>query len=99
MIMKGVGGIATVFYVLQSVIVISIDILLIAMFVRAILSWFDPMQEGGLNGFLVMITEPVILPIRALCAKNHWFEGFPMDMPFMLSWLALMLIQFLVQII
>jgi len=90
---------AAVIFVIQSLIVILIDVLLLAMFVRAILSWFDPMQEGRLSGFLVMVTEPVILPIRVLCDKNHWFEGLPMDMPFMLSWLLLMLIQLLVQII
>ena len=89
----------TLFYLFQSLIVILIDVLLLAMFVRAVLSWFDPMQEGRLSGFLVLITEPVILPIRILCDKMHWFEGMPMDMPFMLSWLVLMLIQFLVQIV
>ena len=76
-----------------------IDVLLFAMFVRAILSWFDPMHEWRLSGFLTMITEPVILPIRILCDKMHWFEGVPLDIPFMLSWLILMIVQTLVQII
>ena len=89
----------TLFYIVQATIVILIDVLLTAMFVRAILSWFDPMQEWRVSGFLVMITEPVILPIRMLCDKMHWFEGFPMDVPFMLSWLILMIVQTLVQII
>ena len=99
MITKGVTVIGTVFYIFQSLIVVLIDILLLAMFVRAILSWFDPMQEWRLSGFLAMITEPVIMPIRMLCDKKRWFEGVPMDIPFILSWLALMFIQFLVQII
>ena len=59
----------TVFYILKSTIVMLIDVLLFAMFVRAILSWFDPMHEWRLSGFLTMITEPVILPIRILCDK------------------------------
>ena len=89
----------TVFYIFQSTIIILIDVLLFAMFARAILSWFDPMQEWRLSGFLAMITEPVILPIRILCDKMHWFEGMPVDIPFILSWLVLMLVQTLVQII
>ena len=89
----------TVFNVFQSMIVILIDVLLFAMFVRAILSWFDPMQEWRLSGFLIMITEPVIMPVRMLCEKKRWFEGVPLDIPFMLSWLILMLIQFVVQVI
>ncbi len=89
----------TVFYIFERTIILLIDVLLFAMFVRAILSWFDPMHEWRLSGFLTMITEPVILPIRILCDKMHWFEGVPLDIPFMLSWLILMIVQTLVQII
>ena len=98
-ITEGVTVIDTIFFVFQSLIVILIDVLMLAMFVRAILSWFDPMQEWRLSGFLTMITEPVIMPIRILCDKMHWFEGMPVDIPFILSWLVLMFIQFLVQIL
>ncbi len=86
----------TVIYLFRETIVILIDVLHIAMLVRAILSWFDPMQEGRIAIFLHALTEPVILPIRALCARHHWFEGFPMDIPFLLTWLALTMIQVLV---
>lgn len=89
----------TVFYVFQALIIGLIDVLLLAMFVRAILSWFDPMQEWRLSGFLTAITEPVIMPIRILCDKMHWFEGMPVDIPFILSWLLLTFVQLLVQII
>ena len=89
----------TVFYVFQALIIGLIDVLLFAMFVRAILSWFDPMQEWRLSGFLTAITEPVIMPIRILCDKMHWFEGMPVDIPFILSWLLLTFVQLLVQII
>ena len=92
-------AIEAVFYVFQQVIIIMIDVLLFAMFVRAVLSWFDPMQEWRLSGFLTAITEPVIMPIRILCDKMHWFEGMPVDIPFILSWLLLTVVQLLVQII
>ena len=85
--------------VMADVVVLLLSAIQLAMLVRAILSWFDPMQEWRLSGFLTMITEPVILPIRMLCDKMHWFEGFPLDVPFMLSWLILMIVQTLVQII
>ena len=86
----------TIIYLFRETVVILIDVLHIAMFARAILSWFDPMQEGRLSVFLYALTEPVILPIRALCVRNHWFEGLPLDVPFLLTWLALTLIQTLV---
>ena len=63
---------------------------------EAILSWFDPMQEGKLTAFLHTLTEPVILPVRLLCEKKHWFEGIPLDIPFLLTWILLSLIQVLI---
>ncbi|MBQ7347199.1 MAG: YggT family protein [Clostridia bacterium] len=87
---------ATLFYFLQQFVYVLINVIQLAMFVRAILSWFDPMQEWKISAFLFMVTEPVILPIRRLCEKMHWFEGVPIDIPFLLSWLVLMVIQLLV---
>ena len=91
--MKGVGGIATVFYVLQSVIVISIDILLIAMFVRAILSWIPGADENKLGDFLYAVTEPFITPVRAILDRIPLFQGFPLDMSFFFTFILLSILS------
>ena len=70
-----------------------LDVLLIAMFIRALTSWIDPMREGVLSRLLLMLTEPVVFPVRVLCDRMHWFEGVPIDMPFMITVLLLSLIQ------
>jgi uncharacterized protein YggT (Ycf19 family) len=88
-----------VLYVLQQFVVIGIDVLLAAMFVRAIFSWFDPMGENRFHNFLLVLTEPVIFPVRALCAKRHWFENIPIDIPYLITILLLSLIQTLVLIL
>ena len=80
------------FYFLKQFILIFVNAISIAMFVRAIMSWFDPMKEMKISYFLFVLTEPVILPVRALCEKKHWFEGLPLDMPFMITWLLLSVI-------
>ena len=86
-----------VVFVLKSFVNVIISLLQIAMFARAILSWFiDPMNEGGIVAFLTALTEPVILPVRALCAKMHWFEGMPLDVPFLITVLLLAMIQSLI---
>ena len=54
----------------------------VALFLRAILSWFDPMGEGVIASFLYLITEPLIYPIRRLFEAKGWFEGTPIDVPF-----------------
>ena len=86
-----------VVFFLKSFVNVIISLLQIAMFARAILSWFiDPLNEGGIVAFLTALTEPVILPVRALCAKMHWFEGMPLDVPFLITVLLLAMIQSLI---
>ncbi len=85
-------------YFLQYLLSVLFYVLDLALLLRALLSWFDPMREWKISGFLMLLTEPIILPFRALCAKMHWFENTPLDMPFMMTWLALMLIQFFLPI-
>ena len=80
-------------YVFVNFVAILLDVLTISMAVRALLSWFDPMQEWKLTGFLHFVTEPVIMPIRALFDRFHWFEGFPLDVPFLVTWILLTLIR------
>lgn len=72
-----------------------INVVWFAMFVRAILSWVDPMNEWKISAFMLAVTEPVIFPVRKLCEKMHWFEGTPLDMPFMLTWLVLIVARLL----
>jgi uncharacterized protein YggT (Ycf19 family) len=76
-------------YVIVQCVLIFIDILSVAMFVRAILSWFTMGEQTRIGTFLYVVTEPVILPIRALCARFGWFQGLPLDMPFFITMVIL----------
>ena len=76
-------------YVIVQCVLIFIDILSLARFVRAILSWFTMGEQTRIGTFLYVVTEPVILPIRALCARFGWFQGMPLDMPFFITMVIL----------
>lgn len=76
-------------YVIVQCVLIFIDILSLAMFVRAILSWFTMGEQTRIGTFLYVVTEPIILPIRALCARFGWFQGMPLDMPFFITMVVL----------
>ncbi len=76
-------------YVIVQCVLIFIDILSLAMFVRAILSWFTMGEQTRIGAFLYVVTEPIILPIRALCARFGWFQGMPLDMPFLITMVML----------
>ena len=80
-------------YLIQQTAITLISVLEIAMFARAIISWFDRTGESRIFAFLFTVTEPIIFPVRALCEKFHWFEGVPIDIPYMLTYLALIILQ------
>ena len=60
----------------------------LAMFVRAVLSFF-PIADGPVHGFLALITEPFILPVRILFDKLGFDVGIPLDIPFFVTYLLL----------
>ena len=71
---------------------VIISMLQLAMFARAILSWF-PMEEGKISSFLHALTEPVILPVRALFHKMGWGENLPIDIPFFVTFIILSIVS------
>jgi uncharacterized protein YggT (Ycf19 family) len=92
-------GMDTVIFILKQFVIILIDVLHLGMLIRAILSWIDPMQEWRISTFLQLLTEPVILPVRRLCERMRWFEGMPLDIPFLITWLLLAVIQTVVSVL
>ena len=63
-----------------------------AFLLRVIFSFLDPMQEMSITRFLYVMTEPLILPIRRLCERMNWFVDSPLDVPFFLTALIMMLL-------
>lgn len=84
-------------YVAVRFFIIFIDFALVAMLIRSILSWVLMGEENGFYNFLYVITEPLVMPIRSLCGAFGWFEGVPVDMPFLITGFALMLISTLLE--
>lgn len=83
----------TLLYVLKQTFAALLDALSLAMLVRAVFSWFDQTGESRFSGFLYMLTEPVIFPIRKLCQRMRWFEGSPLDFPFLITVLLIALVR------
>ena len=64
---------------------------------RAIMSWFPQLQGGKLFAFLYGITEPIIMPSRKLMSNVRSLRGFPLDIPFMLAFIAVIFVEILLQ--
>ena len=67
-------------------------ILDICLFLRAILSWLPISDDNPILSFLHMVTEPVIFPFRWLFDRLGWFQGFPLDMPFLFACMGLIIL-------
>lgn len=80
-------------YVVIRLAVTLISVLQLAMFVRAILSWIPGADENKLGDFLYAITEPFILPVRAILDRIPLFQGFPLDMSFFFTFILLSILS------
>ncbi len=87
-----------ILYLFAKVIDILLGVIYFAMFLRVILSIFVS-PENRLHLLCVLITEPFIVPFRLLLAKLNIAQGLPIDISFMVAYLALFLVRLLLPII
>ena len=78
-----------IYYVLSATVSYLITAVQFLMFARAILSWLPIDEDNPIVNFLYAVTEPVIMPVRAVIEKFGWFEGMPIDMSFFITFLLL----------
>lgn len=65
----------------MDLICILAQLYVLALFARILLSWFpiDPHgQMGQIVGFLFMITEPVLAPVRSVLPRMGMFDFSPL---------------------
>lgn len=80
-------------YVLSTTVHLMLNVVMIAMAARAILSWFVNPEESKLFALAYMISEPIIMPMRLLFYKLNVFQSTPLDMSFMITYLLLWFID------
>ena len=61
--------------------------------VRAILSWIPGADENRFGDFLYALTEPFIMPVRAILDRISFFQGFPLDMSFFFTFILLSILS------
>ncbi len=79
-------------FLVKAVIYTAIGALQMAMFARAVLSWF-PGVGGRFEEFLYTITEPIIEPVRMLLDRFESVAGLPIDISFLVTFILLSVIQ------
>lgn len=83
----------TVVYFIIVLLKAVISVLLLAMLIRAVMSWFISDEDSRFARFIALITEPAIMPVRSLFEKMDWFQNLPIDVSFYISYLLLSLLQ------
>ncbi len=74
--------------IIYAVINYGIDVLILALFIRVICSWFQIDERYAFVRFLAHITDPFIVPIRRIVRPVG-----VMDLSFLITWFFLLTIQ------
>ena len=61
--------------------------------VRAVLSWLPIADDNVILAFVMMVTEPIVAPIRMLFEKLRWFQNMPIDISFLVAYFVLIAVS------
>ena len=82
----------TIFYILAKIVQIFLSVISFAMLLRVLLQFFVDIQKSKLYAISVALTEPIVVPFRVLFAKLNIAQNTPLDLPFMVAYLAVWLV-------
>ncbi len=80
-------------YVFTTFVNVVLSVLQFLLIARAVLSWLPTDGESRLVGFVTMLTEPVVLPVRLLLEKSEALAGLPIDISCLTSFMILSTVQ------
>lgn len=89
----------TLAIILSRTVLLALGAVQLAMLLRMILSLLGIDEEGGLGAFLLILTEPVILPMRILLSRVRALDGLPIDLSFMATYLLISFLSYSLPII
>ncbi len=81
-----------VFYLFATTVQLALEVIYFAMFGQAILSWFI-MEDSTVMVVLSRITNPVVLPVRAVLSRIPALQRLPIDLSFLAAFILLALIM------
>ena len=63
-----------------------------ALLIRALMSWIMPDESGTFARILCAITEPVLLPFRALFSRFEFARSCPIDLSYIAACIAVAIV-------
>ena len=85
-----------VIYIAARLVMVLLTVLEVAMLIRAITSWIPSLDGAAWLDFVYMITDPIVVPVRALFEHFSFFRNSPIDFSFVIAYLLLGMVQIIV---
>ena len=80
-------------YLLVSTVRLFLTVEEVLFLARAITSWLFMADEGMIPNFLYAVTEPLIIPARAILNRFESIRDFPIDIPFFVTVLLMSILE------
>lgn len=81
-----------ILYILAKTVSITLDIVSVTMLLRMLLSFFVDPMENRLYAVTCFITEPFIMPVRALMFQFDIAQDSPIDWAFSITYMLIWLL-------
>ena len=82
-----------IFYILAKTVAIALEIASLGMLVRMILPFFVDPNESRLFAISFFVTEPFVIPVRAVMVRLNIGQDSPIDWAFSITYIIIWLIS------
>ena len=89
----------TVLLIFAKTVSVMLDAVYLAMLVRMILPFFVNPEENKIYALSILITEPVIIPVRFLMVKLNIGQSSPVDWSFFVTAILLSVLKSMLPVI
>jgi uncharacterized protein YggT (Ycf19 family) len=79
----------TLAIILSRTVLLALGVIQLGMLARMILSLIGYDEEEGFGAYLMLLTEPVILPVRVLLSRFRALQELPIDLSFCVTFLLI----------
>ena len=89
----------TVLNIFATTVQLALSVILYAMLGRVLMPFFTDIEDSRLYLMLCLITEPLVIPVRAVMYHFNIGQDSPIDLAFSLTYLILTFIQIFLPVI
>ena len=95
LILKEEHSVEDIFFIFAKTVAVILGLVSIAMMVRMILPIFVDVEDNRIFALSCLISEPFIVPVRALMFKFNVGQDSPIDWAFFMTYIILWLLRML----